>query len=70
MTSSIILVWLLFLPFLGGWLSWQVERYSRTLPRWIALITMLTVLGISLWLWFTGDYTLATPSTTPASSFT
>ena len=64
-TNATILVWLLFLPFLGGWLSWQAERYSRTLPRWIALFTMLTVLGISLWLWFTGDYTLGTPSTTP-----
>ena len=65
MTNSIILVWLLFLPFVGGWASWQAERYSRYLPRWIALITMLTVLGISVWLWFTGDYSLAAPSATP-----
>ena len=64
-TNATILVWLLFLPFVGGWAAWQAERYSRFLPRWIALGTMLTVLGMSVWLWFTGDYTLAAPSATP-----
>jgi len=64
--SPTILVWLLVIPFVGGMLSWQSERSSRYLPRWIALGTQLTVLGMSLWLWFAGDFTLANPSTTPA----
>ena len=34
-----ILVWLILIPFIGGLLSWQAERYSRGLPRWIALLT-------------------------------
>ncbi len=53
-----ILAWLILIPFIGGLLSWQGERFSRGLPRWVALITMLTTLGMSLWLWATGDYSL------------
>lgn len=53
-----ILVWLILIPFIGGLLSWQGERYSLGLPRWVALITMVTTLGISLWLWATGDYSM------------
>ena len=64
--SPSILVWLLVIPFVGGMISWQAERYSRFLPRWIALATQLIVLGMSLWLWCVGDFTLASPSTTPA----
>lgn len=53
-----ILVWLILIPFIGGLVSWQAERYSRATPRWIALITMLVVLGMALWLWASGDYSL------------
>jgi len=58
-TDSIILVWLIAIPFLGGLLSWFGElaggiRY----PRWIALCTMLLVLIMSLWLWSVGDYSI------------
>jgi NADH-quinone oxidoreductase subunit M len=54
-----ILVWLILIPFIGGLLSWQGERFfGRGFPRWIALFTMLLALGISLWLWLTGDYSL------------
>lgn len=63
--SPTILVWLLVIPFVGGMISWQAERYSRFLPRWIALITQLTVLVMSVWLWFVGDFTLSAPSSTP-----
>jgi len=58
MTSGIILVWLLVIPFIGGFLSWQAERFSRGLPRWIALGTMSITIGLSLWLWHVGDYSL------------
>ncbi|MGQ0587133.1 MAG: NADH-quinone oxidoreductase subunit M, partial [Gammaproteobacteria bacterium] len=55
-----ILVWLIAIPFLGGLLSWFGElaggiRY----PRWIALMTMVLVLVMSIWLWLTGDYTIS-----------
>lgn len=63
--SDSILVWLLVIPFAGGMISWQAERYSRYIPRWIALITQLTVLAMSLWLWWAGDFTLSAPTSTP-----
>ncbi|MES2821455.1 MAG: NADH-quinone oxidoreductase subunit M [Pseudomonadota bacterium] len=54
-----ILPWLILIPFIGGLLCWQGERFGATLPRWIALLTMLLELGLGLWLWSTGDYSLA-----------
>lgn len=56
-----ILVWLLLIPFVGGLLCWQSEfiRRNSQLPRWIALFSMLGMLGITVWLWLTGDYALA-----------
>jgi NADH-quinone oxidoreductase subunit M len=53
-----ILVWLILIPFLGGLLCWQADRWGEQAPRWIALATMLFVLVISLWLWVTGDFSL------------
>ncbi|HEX4872212.1 MAG TPA: NADH-quinone oxidoreductase subunit M [Nevskiaceae bacterium] len=54
-----ILLWLILIPFIGGLLCWQGERFlGREMPRWIALLTMLLALGISLWLWATGTYDL------------
>ncbi len=53
-----MLVWLLLVPFIGGVLSWQLERFSTQLPRWIALGTMLVVLAIAAELWLTGDHSL------------
>lgn len=53
-----ILVWLILIPFLGGLLCWQADRWGKHAPRWIALATMLFVLGISLWVWVTSDFAL------------
>jgi NADH-quinone oxidoreductase subunit M len=53
-----ILVWLFVLPFIGGFLCWQIERFGRGFPRWVALATMFTVLGLTAHLWLTGDYSL------------
>ena len=53
-----VLVWLILIPFIGGLLSWQSERWSLGVPRWIAFFTMLLSLVISLWLWATGDYSV------------
>ncbi|MGX8249520.1 NADH:ubiquinone oxidoreductase, partial [Escherichia coli] len=31
-----ILPWLILIPFIGGLLCWQGERFGHVLPRWIA----------------------------------
>ena len=53
-----LLAWLILIPLIGGLLCWQSDRFGN-LPRWIALLTMLTVFVMSLWLWSIGDYSLA-----------
>ncbi|MBZ9558859.1 MULTISPECIES: NADH-quinone oxidoreductase subunit M [Modicisalibacter] len=52
------LLWLILIPFIGGLLCWQGERYGGMAPRWIALATMLIELLITLGLWFQGEYHL------------
>lgn len=52
------LLWLILIPFVGGLLCWQGERFGDQAPRWIALATMLIELLITLGLWFHGDYNL------------
>lgn len=54
-----ILLWLILIPFVGGLLCWQSERFGLNVPRWVALISMSLVLALSCWLWLQGDYTLA-----------
>lgn len=54
-----ILLWLILIPFIGGLLCWQSERFGRNLPRWIALLSMLAVLVMACVLWVQGDYSLA-----------
>ncbi|WP_341581570.1 NADH-quinone oxidoreductase subunit M [Marinobacter metalliresistant] len=51
-----ILFWLILIPFLGGLLCWQAERWGEQAPRWIALGTMLFVLVASIVLWAGGDF--------------
>jgi NADH-quinone oxidoreductase subunit M len=58
-----ILVWLFLMPFIGGLLCWQIERFGTRLPRWVALGTMLVVLALTLQLWWTGDYSQTLLST-------
>ncbi|MFK8258107.1 NADH-quinone oxidoreductase subunit M [Erwinia sp. AnSW2-5] len=53
-----LLPWLIFIPFVGGLLSWQLERFGPKLPRWIALIAMGLTFVLSLQLWLQGDYSL------------
>jgi NADH-quinone oxidoreductase subunit M len=52
------LVWLLLVPFIGGLLCWQLERFGAALVRWVALGTMAVVLVLAADLWLTGDYSL------------
>jgi len=53
-----ILVWLIVIPFIGGLLCWQIERFGDKPTRWIALATMLAELLIALWLWTQLDFHL------------
>lgn len=59
------LIWLILIPFLGGLLAWQGERFGAGVPRWIALISMTLVFALGLQLWATGDYSLALGAQAP-----
>ena len=50
------LVWLILIPLIGGLLSWRGERMAPAAPRWIALVSMLVALAMSLWVWATKDF--------------
>ena len=54
-----MLLWILLTPFIGGLLCWQSERLSMQTPRWIALLSMLLTLSISILLWLQGDFSLS-----------
>ncbi len=60
-----LLPWLILIPFIGGLLSWQADRFSHRAPRWIALATMGLTLIFSVQLWLIGDYSLVNPQGTP-----
>lgn len=49
-----LLPWLILIPFIGGFLCWQTERFGVKMPRWIALITMGLTLALGLQLWLQG----------------
>lgn len=51
-----ILVILILLPVVGGILAWVAGRWNTTLPRWIALSTMLIHLVIALVVWATTSF--------------
>ncbi|AXF76482.1 NADH-quinone oxidoreductase subunit M [Erwinia tracheiphila] len=53
-----LLPWLILIPFIGGLLCWQFERFGSKVPRWIALIAMGLTLALSLQLWLQGGYSL------------
>ena len=50
------LVWLILIPIIGGLLSWRSERMTLAAPRWIALVSLLIALALSLWTWATKDF--------------
>ncbi|MEY1663150.1 NADH-quinone oxidoreductase subunit M [Isoalcanivorax beigongshangi] len=54
-----MLPWLILIPFIAGLLCWQMEKVNTLATRWVALLSMLLLLGLSLYLWATGDYSLA-----------
>lgn len=60
-----LLPWLILIPFIGGLLSWQCERFGTRVPRWIALLAMGLTLVLSLLLWGQGNYSLVNPAGIP-----
>lgn len=54
-----MLTWLILIPFIGGLLSWQAERFGTKAPRWIALFSMFALFACTLKLWFAHDYSIA-----------
>lgn len=63
-----ILVWLMLIPFIGGLLCWQGERFGLGAPRWIALGTMTLVLALACGLWLDGNYSLASGAANAVSA--
>ncbi len=57
------LLWLILLPFIGGFLCWLVEftHKGTNIPRWIALSSMALQLLLALSLWHAYDYSLVLP---------
>ncbi len=62
-----ILPWLILIPFIGGFLCWQIGRVNADsqVPRWVALLSMLAILALSIWLWLIGDYNLTAVGDAP-----
>lgn len=60
-----LLPWLILIPFIGGLLSWQADRFSHRAPRWVALASMGITLILSILLWLQGDYSLVNPQGVP-----
>jgi NADH-quinone oxidoreductase subunit M len=59
------LTWLVLIPFIGGLLCWQGERFGQTMPRWIAMLSMTLVFVWSVVLWTQGDYSLTVSPDAP-----
>lgn len=63
---QLLLPLLILIPFIGGLLCWQSERFGRKLPHWIGFLSMFAVFIICLYIWATGDFSFnALGSTTP-----
>lgn len=52
-----LLPWLIFLPVIGGVVSWLSERAGAGNLRWIALVTTGLTLLLAIMLWLQGSYT-------------
>ncbi len=60
------IIWLIFIPLLGGLLCWQSERFSRAAPRWIALLSMVLMGALGLHFLAHGNYSLTPTEGTTA----
>jgi NADH-quinone oxidoreductase subunit M len=55
-----MLTWLILIPFIGGLLCWLTDLVGLKLHRWIALVSMFLLVGVTMNLWLGNDYSLAT----------
>ncbi len=46
------LLWLLLLPIVGGLLAWVSGKTGTQLPRWISVLALALVFGLTLQVWF------------------
>jgi NADH-quinone oxidoreductase subunit M len=53
-----MLTWLILIPFIGGFFSWLAELLGSKSPRWISLVSMFVLFGLTLKLWLEHDYSL------------
>jgi len=54
-----MLTWLILIPFIGGFFSWLAELVGSKSPRWISLISMFVLFGLTLKLWLEHNYSLS-----------
>lgn len=54
-----MLTWLILIPFIGGFLSWQAERFGTRAPRFVAVASMLVLFAMTVKLWLMHDYSIA-----------
>ena len=54
-----MLTWLILIPFIGGFLSWQAERFGTRAPRFVAVASMFVLFAMTMKLWLTHDYSIA-----------
>jgi NADH-quinone oxidoreductase subunit M len=54
-----MLTWLILIPFIGGLLSWQAERFGTKAPRYMAVASMVILFILTMKLWMDHDYSLA-----------
>jgi NADH-quinone oxidoreductase subunit M len=59
MHDEMSIIWLIFIPLIGGLLCWQSERVSRGAPRWIAFFSMVLMGALGVHFLLQGDYSLA-----------
>jgi NADH-quinone oxidoreductase subunit M len=46
-----ILLWMIIVPFAGGLIAWGFERKNSSWPRWISLVSLISVFILTLKLW-------------------
>ncbi len=46
------LLWLLIIPIIGGMLAWMSGKTGTQVPRWISVIALTVVFGLTLQIWY------------------
>lgn len=51
-----LLPFLILVPFIGGLLCWQCERFNMNISRWISLSAMVTLVFLIFFIWIQKEY--------------